>query len=155
METEKHLIIPKDFKIHEIPRSLVIDMLREEQVIRYSKGIQEAYTQQFYAQQNNPNYEVVQIEREIQKYILRKFGFKDDDNSLREYWKIPSTYWNDEEVKNSVFYMKLNIFQYPKVSVGDDLIDVNLVEYLTNKTVSLISLQTQNRPLVLLAGSMT
>lgn len=155
METEKHLIIPKDFKIHEIPRSLVIDMLREEQVIRYSKGIQEAYTQQFYAQQNNPNYEVVQIEREIQKYILRKFGFKDDDNSLREYWKIPSTYWNDEEVKNSVFYMKLNIFQYPKVSVGDDLIDVNLVEYLTNKTVSLISLQTQNRPLVLLSGSMT
>jgi hypothetical protein len=155
METEKHLIIPKDFKIHEIPRSLVIDMLREEQVIRYSKGIQEAYTQQFYAQQNNPNYEVVQIEREVQKYILRTFGFKDDDNSLREYWKIPSTYWNDEEVKNSVFYMKLNIFQYPKVSVGDDLIDVNLVEYLTNKTVSLISLQTQNRPLVLLAGSMT
>ena len=41
---------------------------------------------------------------------VRKFGFNDNESSIEEYWKIPSTYWNDDEIKNAVFYMKLNIF---------------------------------------------
>lgn len=144
-----------DFKIDKVERKQIIDMLREEQKVRYSKGIQEAYTKQYYSQQNNPHYETVPIEKEIQKYILRHFGFKDDDASLQEYWKIPSTYWLDEEVKNSVFYMKLNIFQYSKVSVGDSMIDVNIIDYQSKQDFTLSSLQTKGRPLVILAGSMT
>ena len=143
-----------EFQINSVNREKILEMTTEEQKVRYSKGIQEAYTTQFYNSKNE-NYERVNIEREIQKYILRKFGFTDSIESLQEYWKIPSTYWNDEEVKNSIFYMKLNIFQYPNVKLEDELIDVPLVDYKTNNIVSLSSLQKPNRPLVILAGSMT
>ena len=143
------------FDIHEVDRNKILNMMREEQKIRYSKGIQELYTKQYYAKQTNPEYATVNIEREIQKFILRVFQFDDDDASLAEYWKIPSTYWNDEEIKNSIFYMKLNIFQYPKVSVNEDMIDTHLIEYKTGNEISLSSLQTSGRPLVILAGSMT
>jgi hypothetical protein len=145
----------EDFKIDRIERSVIIEMLKEEQTVRYSKGIQEAYTKQYNALQTNPHYQGVRIEIEIQKFTLRKFGFKDDDESLKEYWKIPSTYWDDEEVKNSIFYMKLNIFQFPKVSVGDNLINTQLIEYTSNNEVTLSSLENPGRPLIILAGSMT
>jgi hypothetical protein len=144
-----------DFKINEVERNLVLEMVKEEQSVRYSKGIQEAYTTQFNAQQNNPDYEPIRIEREIQKYILKKFGFNDNEISLEEYWKIPSTYWKDDEIKNSIFYMKLNIFQYPKVTLNDDIIDASLIDYETDQEINLSSLQNPGRPLIILAGSMT
>jgi hypothetical protein len=144
-----------DFKITDVERSKILEMVKEEQTVRYSKGIQEAYTQQYYSQKNNENYKGVRIEIEIQKFILRKFGFKDDQESLEEYWKIPSTYWQDEEIKNSIFYMKLNIFQYPKISVDDDLVDAYLIDYNAGTELMLSSLQNLNKPLVILAGSMT
>ena len=144
-----------DFYIHNVERNKILEMLKEEQTVRYSKNIQEIYTQQYYLEKNNPNYIRVNIEQEIQKYILRKFGFKDDVDSLKEYWKIPSTYWKDEEIKNSIFYMKLNIFNYSKLEINDDMVDAELINYETNDFVSLKSLQKANRPLVILAGSMT
>lgn len=143
-----------DFDINLIAKDKIIEMIKEEQKIRYSKNIQDIYTKQFYSLKNN-NYNRINIEKEIQKFILRQFGFSDNDKSLQEYWKIPTTYWNDEEVKNNLFYMKLNIFQYPKVNLEDDLIDTELINYQTNNNVSLTSLQHNNRPLVILAGSMT
>lgn len=144
-----------NFIITEVSRDTILKMVKHEQEIRYSKGIQEAYTQQYYASKDNPNYKPVNIEIEIQKFVLLYHEFNATEDDLHEYWKIPSTYWNDEEIKNSIFYMKLNIFQYPKVEVGDDLIDTNLIDYSTNKQVSLAKLHMNNRPLVLLAGSMT
>ena len=144
-----------EFDINCVTREKVLEMVKDEQTVRYSKGIQEIYTEQYYASSNNPNYKLVNIEREIQKHILRKYGFTDDETSLSGYWKIPSTYWNDEEVKNSLFYMKYNIFKYPSVKVGDQMIDIELLDYKTNKNVSLSSLQRADRPLVILAGSMT
>lgn len=142
------------FLINSVDRDKILEMLKEEQFVRYSKGIQEAYTEEYHASQNE-NYKRINIEQQIQKFILRKFGFTDDNTSLTEYWKIPSTYWNDDEVKNSIFYMKLNIFQYPKVKLDDDLIDTVLLDYKTEKEINLSSLQNTDRPLVLLAGSMT
>lgn len=144
-----------EFQINSVNREKVIEIVKEEQKVRYSKGIQEAYTAQYNALSQNRNYERVNIEREIQKYILRKFGFDDSIESVQEYWKIPSTYWNDEEIKNSIFYMKLNIFQYPKIKLEDNLIDVSLVNYKTNAMTLLSSLQTSGKPLIILAGSMT
>lgn len=51
--------------------------------------------------------------------------------------------------------MKLNIFTYPKISINDNYIDTQLLNYTTNTEVSLSWLQTTDRPFVLLAGSMT
>jgi hypothetical protein len=143
-----------EFVIKYVSRDKILEMVKEEQIVRYSKNIQNIYTQQYYASKN-VNYKPVNIEQEIQKYILRKFGFTDDDKSLQEYWKIPTTYWNDEEVKNNIFYMKLNIFQYSKFQLEDELIDVSLIDYKTQQPILLSSLSNINRPLVILAGSMT
>jgi hypothetical protein len=148
------MIKMQSFILNEVERGLVLEMLKEEQKVRYSKGVQEAYTQQFYAKQASKTYQPVGIEIEIQKFILNKFGFNTDEESLKEYWKIPSTYWHDEEVKNSIFYMKLNIFEYPKIALNDDIIDVSLIDYKTNNKIMLSSLH-QEKPLVILAGSMT
>lgn len=143
-----------EFNINSVNREKILEMVKEEQIVRYSKGIQDIYTQQYNASKNS-NYERVNIEQEIQKYILRKFGFKDDYNSLHQYWKIPSTYWNDEEIKNSIFYMKLNIFEYPKVKIDDNIVDVELINYNTNVNMSLSSLENHGKPVIILAGSMT
>lgn len=143
-----------DFNINQVPRDKILEMVKEEQKVRYSKGIQEAYTEQYYAMKD-VNYERVNIEQQIQKFILRKFGFTDTLESLEQYWKIPSTYWNDTEVKNSIFYMKLNIFQYTKLAIGDNIIDTELIDYKTNKNILLSELGLPNKPLVILAGSMT
>jgi hypothetical protein len=138
-----------EFKIDNVPRETILQMVKEEQVVRYSKGIQEAYTMQYETSST------INIEREIQKFILRKFGFHDNIHCLEQYWKIPSTYWDDDEIKNSIFYMKLNIFQFPRVNLDDPLVNVDLVNYSTNRAVSLHSLESSGRPLILLAGSMT
>lgn len=140
-----------EFNIMAVTRDTVLKMLAYEQELRYSKEVQTVYTEQYIASKN-PKYNPIKIEREIQKYVLTHFGFNDSDTSLKEYWKIPSTYWNDEEVKNSIFYMKLNIFQYSNVNT---LVDTTLVDYNTNTEVALSSLQNTGKPLILLAGSMT
>jgi hypothetical protein len=147
-------MLEQTFVLSNISRELVLTMVSEEQRVRYSKPIQNAYTMQYNAAKNNPYYEKINIERMIQQHILQKFGFSTDINSLEEYWKIPSTYWNDEEVKTAIFYMKLNIFQYPHFKKGDALEDCNLIQYPSNELISLSSLHT-NKPLVILAGSMT
>jgi hypothetical protein len=144
-----------DFLISDVSRNVILTMLQEEQKVRYSKEIQDLYTRQYYNKQNNVNYEEVNIEREIQKYILGKFGYNITNKSLTEFWKIPSTYWNDEEIKNSIFYMKLNIFNYPKIKIGYELIDSQLINYESNELTNLKDLHTYDKPLVLLVGSMT
>ena len=140
-----------EFNIMAVTRDTVLKLLTYEQELRYSKEVQTVYTEQYIASKN-PKYNPIKIEREIQKHVLTHFGFNDSDTSLKEYWKIPSTYWNDEEVKNSIFYMKLNIFQYSNVNT---LVDTTLVDYNTNTEVALSSLQNTGKPLILLAGSMT
>ena len=144
-----------NFNITNVSRDTILQMVKEEQKVRYSKEIQTIYTNQYYSTQNNPNYIPINIEQEVQKYILRMYGYNDDEESLKEYWKIPSTYWEDEEIKNNLFYMKLNIFKYPEINLEDNLIDVTLLNYKTNELTNLASLQTPNRSLVILAGSMT
>ncbi len=144
-----------NFNIQNVDRDTILQMVKEEQKVRYSKEIQTIYTNQYYSTQNNPNYIPINIEQEVQKYILRMYGYNDGEESLKEYWKIPSTYWEVEEIKNNLFYMKLNIFKYPEINLEDNLIDVTLLNYKTNELTNLASLQTPNRPLVILAGSMT
>lgn len=144
-----------DFIVKSVDREKVISMLKDEQTIRYSKNIQELYTQQFYNRDANPEIERVNIEREIQKFILRKNGFNDDYFSLTEYWKIPTFYKEDDEVRNSSFYINLNIFKEPSLNVGDDMTDISCIHYDNMNPTTLSYLMKPNRPLIILAGSMT
>jgi hypothetical protein len=143
------------FIVTMVGREKIMSMLKEEQTIRYSKNIQTIYTEQFNNKLNDPTIEPVNIEREIQKFILRKNGYSDAINSLEEYWKIPSLYWDDEEVKNCCFYMKLNIFKNPSICCGEKMVDATVIDFSTRTQTSLTNLSKQDRPLVILSGSMT
>lgn len=144
-----------DFDINIADKLTIINMLKEEEKIRYSKQIQEVYTEQFYLMESDPNIQRINIELEIQKYILNKFGYSTSQNSIDNYHKIPSTYFYDDDVKNSSFYIKLNIFQHPNVKVGDNIINSRLINYSSKQYINLIELETHNKPLVILAGSIT
>ena len=84
------------FLIDEVPRSKIIEMLKEEQFVRYSPQIQSIYTDQYYHSRNYPNAKRLNIELEVQKFILNKFGYTTNEVSIDNYHKIPSVYWNDE-----------------------------------------------------------
>lgn len=144
-----------DFILENINREKIIAMLKQEQTVRYSKNIQEIYTKQFYNRNSNPEIERVNIEREVQKFILRQNGYNDNDESLTEYWKIPGTYWYDDEVRNSSFYIKLNIFEEPSFQLGDNMKDISCIDFQTMVPTTLTYVMKPNRPLVILAGSMT
>jgi hypothetical protein len=143
------------FSVDTVSRETVLKMLKDEEKAKYSPEIQQAYSDQYQLSQKYHNLDRVNIDVEIQKYILRQYGFSDSAESLAGYWKVPSTYWHDAEVKDAVFYMRYNIFDYPDVHVGDPIVDCDLVEYTTGTTKRLSSLQNGERPLVILAGSMT
>lgn len=147
-------VINPDFNILLVNKYDIIEMLKEEQIVRYSRPIQELYTDQYYRMMNE-NAGRLNIELEIQKYILSKFGYSTTQNSIDDYHKIPSTYFHDEEVKKSIFYINLNIFKYPDVHVGDDIVNTQLINYQIKEFVNLVNLQINDRPLVILAGSMT
>jgi hypothetical protein len=141
----------KTFILEEIPRETILKMVKLEQEWRYSKEIQDIYYQ---AYQENINIGTL-IEDQIQQGILRNFGFN-NNKSLEEYRKIPKTYWNDQEIKSSLFYMNLNIFQYPNIQIGDELINTPLLNLdKTETSLEKLSNKANGKPLVILAGSIT
>jgi hypothetical protein len=142
----------KTFILEEVPRPTILKMVKLEQEWRYSKDIQDHYYQAF---QEKINIGTL-IEDLIQQGILRNFGFNNNEISLEEYRKIPKTYWNDQEIKSSLFYMNLNIFQYPNIQIGDELINTKLLNLdKTETSLKELSLNSNGKPLVILAGSIT
>ncbi len=144
-----------EFSVTTVSRDTVLKMLRDEESAKYSPEIQQAYSDQYQLSLTNPLIDRINIDVEIQKYILRQHGFSDSQESLSQYWKVPSTYWKDPEVKNAVFYMRYNIFDYPDVHVGDPIVDCDLISYTSNSPIHLSELHQPRKPLVILAGSMT
>lgn len=82
----------------------------------------------------------------IHRYVLSHFGFDTTDQSVDNYRKIFQTYYKsptdyDEEVINSVYYMRANkcvFYNLPKPQIGDNLIDCNLLT-LDGKPTTLIT----------------
>jgi len=140
------------FIIENVPRETILKMVKLEQEWRYSKQIQDLYYQAYIDNIQMGTY----IEDQIQQGILNHFNFTYCQKSLEEYRKIPKTYWDDQEVKSSLFYMNLNIFQYPEIKIGDELIDTPIL-HLDKRKTSLreLSEKTNGKPLVILAGSIT
>lgn len=143
-----------DFVCDKVDRLLIIKMLKREEEIRYSKEIQDVYYADYLDSISNPNYIRKEIERDVQKMVLNEFGFKSDMSSLRQYWRIRSLYENDKEVMDSIFYLKLNIFEYEPVKEGDDMVDVSILRE-DGSSVYLSELQSSGKMCLILAGSMT
>ena len=91
------------------------------------------------------------VEDVIQRQVLRDSGYKDTDENLVQYRRIPNRFRDDKEV---VMFMKYNIMKDTPIRMGDELKDVELNK-LTGEPCLLTSFMTENRPLVVLAGSRT
>lgn len=146
------------FVAKDIPREMVLSLLQYEEQVKYSPEIQEIYTTSFYANQQNhiPLKKQVNIDVEIQKHVLNYYGFSCEEEDLQEYWKLPKMYWNDSEIKNSVFYMRYNIFEFSEHKPGES-IPSHLRIYSSHDLTQSMSLMDlfHNKPFILLAGSMT
>lgn len=129
-----------------IGRSEVIQMFRLEDKLRKSD-----YYQDFYDKHQDGRGAVEDV---IQRQVLRDSGYKETDENLAQYRSIPNRFRDDKEVVNSVMFMKYNIMKDTPIRMGDELKDVELNK-LTGEPCLLTSFMTENRPLVVLAGSRT
>lgn len=141
----------KDFLVDQIDRDLVIMMLQHEEELRYSDKYQDIYDDKI---KNPQNYSMTSVEINLHKEVLNHFGFSDSDQSIDQYQLIPSKYRNDEEVKSSAYFIRYNIMRDSDIIEGDQYIDVDLVD-LEGKSCRLSQFCSKERPLVILAGSIT
>jgi hypothetical protein len=139
-----------EFVLSTISRETVLKMLRMEEKLKYSFEVQKQYSELYENQLQNTDLDIY-----LQTRVLAEHGFATTQSSLEEYWKIPSTYWHDSEVKNAVFYMRLNIFQFSTCSIGDTYRNSTIYHLNDSTKIKLSDLQLHNRPLILLCGSIT
>ena len=140
-----------NFKINEVPRDTILKMVKREQEIRYSRNIQLLY--------DTIGNDIVKfnendvLKRYIQKLVLDEHGYSFDDDDINEYMKICFVYKDDQEIKNSVYYMRLNIMDFGTLEVNDPYVDVTICDMNKNE-VQLSSLLGE-KPTVIIAGSIT
>jgi hypothetical protein len=138
-----------DFNITQCHRNKALEMLKHEQVLRYSKKYQDMYDQGF-NRYGNPEF----IERCIQRETLNNFEFTDNDKSLYNYQMIGQYYQNDEEIKNAIHYLRINIIKDCPLKVMDNYRDSDLLT-LDKKNCKLSELLIHDKPNVIFAGSIT
>lgn len=84
-------------------RPLVLTMLRYEDVLIHGPEAQEAY-KAFRALGHHS----MDVERMTARQTLDHFGFSTDDASLATYRSLAKLYHDDDEVKESVTYLRAN-----------------------------------------------
>lgn len=138
-----------DFRLTSVPKDRVLEMLKEEQKMRYSDEIQNMYNQGF-NKKGDPEY----IEKYVQRNLLNNFGYKYDESSIKNYQSIGSYYQEHKDVIDAVHYLRINIIR--DCPIGDDELcpDAKIMD-LNKKQHKLSQLFNQEKPLVILAGSIT
>jgi hypothetical protein len=137
-----------EFDVNQVDRGLVLKMLKREQELRYSEEMQLMYD----SLSHSIDQEIV--EKTIQKQVREEFGFTDSNESIRNYQSIGYLYRDDEEVRQSVNYLRLNIIRDCPIKEGELAPDVSLVN-LEGQDCRLQDYLSQSKPLVILAGSLT
>lgn len=138
-----------NFQLSETDKVTVFEMLKSEQTLRYSDQIQNLYDQGLNTV-NDPEF----IEKMVQKSVLEQYGYNTSEQSLRNYQAIGSYYINDDDIKNAIHYLRINIIKDCQIPLNSDYVDVNLVK-LDGTPTKLSSLYNIEKPLVILAGSIT
>ena len=138
-----------DFQVDQVDRNVILNMLSNEQELRYSD-----YIQDFYDQHLNSTGDPEFIEKYVQKTVLQQFGFNVSDLSMRSYQAIGAYYGNDEEIKKTVHYLRINIIKDCPIKENQQYIDANLMT-LDGDLTRLSDYHRDNKPLIILAGSIT
>ena len=138
-----------EFNLDEVPRATVLDMLRAEDAMRKSDEMQQLYDK-------TRHIEGDQVERYIQRNVLKGFGFIPSVENLRSYWGIRAHYGDDDdELMDSVIYLRYaHLLKECSLTLGDACPDASLfsLDGISRKLTNFIE---DNDYLVILAGSMT
>ena len=138
-----------NFDINQSTKTLVVNMLKHEQILRYSQKYQDMYDQGF-NRHGNPEY----IERCMQRETLNHFGYMDNDDSIRNYQMIGKYYHDDLDVKNAIQYLRINIIKECPLKILDTYEDTTL--FAMDKTpYKLSELLDTEKPNIIIAGSIT
>jgi hypothetical protein len=138
-----------DFQINNVDRMMILNMLVYEQKLRYSDQIQNLYDQ------NLNNHEDPEfVEKSVQRDALENCGFNTSERSIKNYQSIAYYYEDDEEIKQAIHYMRINIIKDCPIKVNQPYINSNLVT-LDENPVQLSDYYNLSRPLIILAGSIT
>ena len=140
------------FDASTIEINKIIEMLCYEEKIKYSDEMQDIYSKQYDENEDTVD-KTLNLDVEIQRHVLETFGFLSTQENLKEYWRIPSLYKTHEEIKNSVFYIRYNIFDFNKINLGEKIPNCRLINTDYQET-TMNTLQT-DKPLILLSGSIT
>merc|ERR1712137_826176 len=139
----------KEFDVDEVPRDLVIQMLKYEDRLRKSPEMQALYDRCNHVAGD-------QVERFIQRNVLKRHGFTPSVENLAEFWKIRAKYGDDDrEVMESVIYLRYaHLLHECTIPLGAAAPDATLVT-MDQKPCRLPDYMQQHDKLVILAGSMT
>ena len=94
------------------------------------------------------------VEQLIQLRVLEAFDYLPCEHSLSEYHAMTRRFRDDPEIRQSVVYMRHNVMHSGRVSVGDLMMDVPLVESARLERTTLLSIHAKS-PLIVIAGSIT
>lgn len=138
-----------------VAKDVMKAMLVRENELRLSEEIQTAFDG--CAISDAAKY--TEVVEGVQKQVLREFGFKDDSDGLVMFRSALSMYPDDEELKNLAYYYKYNRSRQGELKCGDkvDLSKITLSTLDNTQTFQLSQIAEQNpdKPLVLIAGSIT
>jgi len=128
-------------------------MLRRENEVRLTEQTQTLYDT--CAASDSARY--TEITDNVQKQVLREFGFSDGEDGLQMYRSALSMFPDEPELKTLVYYYKFNRSRQGDLQVGES-IDTSKISLssLDSQTIPLSSfVQQPDLPLVLIAGSIT
>jgi hypothetical protein len=137
----------------EFTKEMLIEILRIENKIRLSDKAKDLYD-------INKREELtvhLRMDQEMIKSALKSFGYNpDEDDSMKAYHLATSKFIHDEEVRNSVVWMK-----YDKCKIGNYTLEYRLnfdgikLYDLDEKVCFLKDLISINRPNLIVSGSMS
>lgn len=137
------------FRLDEVSRDVVLSMTTAENEMRISDEVQNAYDRMHEVSRSSEGVELF-----IQKQVLSIFGFQPSNEGLVEYQRILSVYGGDEQIMDSVVYLRYSHLYRPITETGHLATDVVLHD-LDGGAVSLFDLTDNGRPTVIMAGSIT
>jgi len=137
----------------KIDRPVLKAMLSRENEIRLTDDIQNLYDG--CALTDSEKY--TEVTTNVQRQVLREFGFVDGEQGLTMLRSALTMYPDDPELKTLVYYHKYNRSRQGDLKVGDkiDISTVQLANAAGTTVTELSSYAQPDRPLVLIAGSIS
>jgi hypothetical protein len=139
-----------ELDLDEVPRATVLAMLRAEDALRKSNEMQALYDKASHVQGD-------QVERFMQRHVLKAFGFAPSFANLRRYWGIRAKYGDDDaELMETVIYLRYaHLLRHCTIPIGAACPDASLLALDGTVRSLQHDYMDKHEMLVVLAGSMT